>query len=62
VPITGGKGSIVGTFFGVMLLGTISNALNILNVGPYAQEIAQGALILFAIAISALRMRFGAQR
>ena len=62
VPITGGKGSIVGTFFGVMLLGTIANALNILNVGPYAQEIAQGALILFAIAISALRMRFGAQR
>jgi len=62
VPITGGKGSIVGTFFGVMLLGTISNALNILNVGPYAQEIAQGALILFAIAISALRVRFGAQR
>ena len=62
VPITGGKGSIVGTFFGVMLLGTIANALNILNVGPYAQEIAQGALILFAIAISALRMRFAAQR
>lgn len=62
VPITGGKGSIVGTFFGVLLLGVIANALNILNVSPYAQEIAQGALILFAVAISALRMRFGATR
>jgi len=62
VPITGGKGSVVGTFFGVLLLGTIANALNMLNVGPYAQQIAQGVLILFAIAISALRVRFGAQR
>ena len=62
VPITGGKGSVVGTFFGVLLLGTIANALNMLNVGPYAQQIAQGVLILFAIAISALRIRFGAQR
>lgn len=62
VPITGGKGSIVGTFFGVLLLGVIANALNILNVSPYAQQIAQGALILFAVAISALRVRFGATR
>jgi ribose transport system permease protein len=62
VPITGGKGSVLGTFFGVLLLGVIANALNILNVSPYAQDIAQGALILFAIAISALRMRLGATR
>ena len=60
VPITGGKGSVVGTFFGVFLLGVIANALNILNVSPYTQQIAQGALILVALAISALRMRFGA--
>lgn len=62
VPITGGKGSVVGTFFGVLLLGVIGNALNILNVSPYTQEIAQGALILFAVAISALRVRFGSTR
>jgi len=62
VPITGGKGSIIGTFFGVLLLGVIANALNILNVSPYAQQIAQGALILFAVAISALRIRFGSTR
>ena len=62
VPITGGKGSVVGTFFGVLLLGVIANALNILNVSPYAQQIAQGALILFALAISALRVRFGSAR
>lgn len=58
-PITGGSGSVVGTFFGVLLLGTISNALNILNVSPYSQEIAEGALIIFAVAISALRTRLG---
>jgi len=62
VPISGGKGSLIGTFFGVLLLGVIGNALNILNVSPYIQQIAQGALILFAVAISALRLRLGDRR
>lgn len=62
VPITGGNGSVIGTFFGVLLLGVIANALNILNVSPYTPEIAQGALILFAIAISAIRIHLGGRQ
>ena len=42
-PINGGKGNIVGTFFGVLLMGLISNVLNILGVNSYLQEIASGA-------------------
>jgi len=61
-PITGGRGSVIGTFFGVLLLGTIANSLNILNVSPYIQAIAQGSLILLAIAISALRVRLGGRQ
>jgi ribose transport system permease protein len=60
VPITGGRGSVVGTFFGVLLMGTISNVLNILNVSPYYQQMAYGGLIVLAVAISALRTRLGA--
>lgn len=56
VPINGGKGNIVGTFFGVLLMGLISNVLNILGVNSYLQEIASGALIIIALGISALRM------
>jgi ribose transport system permease protein len=62
VPITGGRGSVVGTFFGVLLMGTISNVLNILNVSPYYQQMAYGGLIVLAVAISALRTRFGASQ
>jgi ribose transport system permease protein len=55
VPITGGKGSVVGTFFGVLLLGVVRNVLNILQVDPYYQDMAFGGLIILAVAISALR-------
>jgi ribose/xylose/arabinose/galactoside ABC-type transport system permease subunit len=44
------------------LLGTIANALNVLNVSPYYQQIAVGSLIIVAVAFSALRLRLGATR
>lgn len=56
-PISGGQGSVVGTFFGVLLLGLISNVLNILGVNPYLQEIASGVIIILSLGISALRFR-----
>ena len=54
-PINGGKGNIIGTFFGVLLMGLISNVLNILGVNSYLQEIASGALIIISLGISAIR-------
>jgi ribose transport system permease protein len=57
VPIIGGKGNVVGTFLGVLLLGVISNSLNILRVDPFLQEISFGVLILLALGISSLRLR-----
>ena len=55
VPITGGRGSIVGTFFGVLLIGVITNALNMLRVNPYFQEMAFGTLIILAVGVGALK-------
>lgn len=55
-PINGGKGNILGTFFGVLLMGLISNVLNILGVNSYLQEIASGALIIVSLGISAVRV------
>jgi ribose transport system permease protein len=57
-PINGGRGKIVGTFFGVLLMGLISNALNMLHVNPFLQRIATGSIIILAIAISSLRTKF----
>lgn len=59
VPITGGRGGVVGTFFGVLLLGVISNMLNLMRVDPFLQDIAYGGLIVLAIGVSWLRTKVG---
>jgi ribose transport system permease protein len=52
-PMTGGKGKIIGTFFGILLMGVISNVLNMLQVNPYFQDITFGFLIIISLAVSA---------
>jgi ribose/xylose/arabinose/galactoside ABC-type transport system permease subunit len=49
--MSGGKGNIWGAVFGVLVLGIISNALNILGVSPHYQYIISGLLIIFAVII-----------
>jgi ribose transport system permease protein len=56
-PLTGGKGKIIGTFFGVLLSGIISNALNMLQVNPYFQDVAIGALIIVSLAVGGISQR-----
>lgn len=55
--ITGGRGSIAGTVLGVALLGVISPALIFLGVSGYWGEAVQGAIILIAIGVEAVRVR-----
>jgi ribose transport system permease protein len=47
----GGRGSVVGTFFGTLIMVLIRNGLNLLNVGPYWQGSAIGAVIIIAVLI-----------
>ena len=47
--ITGGKGTVQGTFIGVILIGLISNALNLLNVPPVYQDVFKGGVIILAL-------------
>ncbi len=60
VSISGGRGTIVGTTLGVILLGVIGPALTFLGVSAYWERGIQGAIILVAVAIDALRGRSGA--
>ena len=55
--IVGGEGAVWRTLFGVMLLQLIGNGMNILNVAPFYQVAIQGLVILFAVALDALRQR-----
>lgn len=50
--LMGGKGSVLRTFFGVILLGIINNGLNILNVPVDQQLMVKGAVIIVALALS----------
>lgn len=47
--LSGGKGSISGTFLGVLILGVIQNGLSILNVPSYYQYILIGSIIIFSV-------------
>lgn len=45
----GGRGTVIGTLLGVLLLSLVQNGLNLLGVSPYAFQIVVGAIILIAI-------------
>jgi len=47
--ITGGRGTLVGTLIGVMMLGTIGTALTFLGINPFWERSIQGAIILAAL-------------
>lgn len=47
--LSGGVGTVRGTLAGVLLLGLISNLLNLYSVQAYYQQIFKGALIVFAV-------------
>jgi rhamnose transport system permease protein len=55
--IRGGQGTLMGTLLGVILLGAIGPALTFLGVSAYWERALQGAIILAAVAIDALRER-----
>ena len=56
--ITGGRGSATGTLLGVLLLGAIGPALTFLGVSAYWERAIQGAIILTAVAVDAVRPAF----
>lgn len=49
--LAGGRGRITGTLIGVLILGTISNGLNIMGISSFYQEIIKGLIILIAVLI-----------
>jgi len=47
--LSGGSGSVVGTFWGAVFIGVLNNGLNLAGIDPYMQRIALGAVILLAV-------------
>jgi ribose/xylose/arabinose/galactoside ABC-type transport system permease subunit len=53
----GGRGSVVGTFIGAMLIGVLRNGLNLTGVGSYVQQVVLGIVILLAVLLDQLKKR-----
>lgn len=47
--LSGGKGSIVNTLLGVLILGMIGNVMNLLDITSYLQQVIKGIIILLAV-------------
>ena len=47
----GGRGSVVGTFIGTLIIGVLANILNLTGVDPFVQQLFKGALIVVAVFI-----------
>ena len=55
--MAGGKGTLVGTLIGVVLLRTLDNGLIQLNVSSFFQDVARGVVLLLTVGIDQLRLR-----
>lgn len=53
----GGRGSVLGTFIGAMLIGVLRNGLNLTGVGSYVQQVVLGVVILLAVLLDQLKKR-----
>jgi ribose/xylose/arabinose/galactoside ABC-type transport system permease subunit len=58
----GGRGSIVGTVIGALIMGVLQNGLNLMGVSSYYQQIAIGAVLVFAVWLDRLNRGEGRRR
>lgn len=49
--LSGGRGGIIGTLIGALIIGVLDNVLNLTNVSPFYQSIVKGLVILSAVVI-----------
>lgn len=55
--LAGGRGGVLGTFLGVLLVTMLNNLLNFVNVSSYYQWVIQGLIIIIAVGIHTSRRR-----
>ncbi|HUL10011.1 MAG TPA: ABC transporter permease [Candidatus Acidoferrum sp.] len=58
----GGRGTVLGVFGGVIVMGLISNGLNLNNVSVFWQQILIGAIIVLAVFLDVIRREVGTRK
>lgn len=57
IAMTGGTGTMFGTFLGLLVLLTLNNGLLVLGVTTYWQNVAKGVVLVFALALDFYRTK-----
>jgi ribose transport system permease protein len=55
LSLTGGKGSIINTLFGVVLLAVIANGMSLLSISSYYQMLFKGVILIFAVFMDSVK-------
>ena len=55
--LSGGRGSIIGTVIGALIIGVLNNGLVLLDVSPFWQQVIKGLVILLAVIIDRFSSR-----
>ena len=55
MALTGGKGTIFGTFLGCMVLSVLQNGMTMMSVGTYWQDIIIGFVLIFSVSVDAVK-------
>lgn len=55
--LAGGRGSVLGTVLGALIIGVLNNGLVLLNVSPFWQQVIKGLVILLAVVIDKLNAK-----
>jgi rhamnose transport system permease protein len=57
VSMSGGRGTIVGTFLGALILAIVAKALPLVNVPSIAQNTVKGVIILVVVIVNVVSQR-----
>lgn len=55
--LSGGRGSVMGTVLGCLIIGVLNNGLFLLNVSPFWQQVIKGVVILLAVALDKMNAK-----
>jgi len=56
--MSGGKGSLTGTFLGACIMGVLTNGLLLIGLGDFARQMVTGLVIVFAVILDTYRSKW----
>jgi L-arabinose transport system permease protein len=57
VSLMGGRATISGVLVGVLIMGTVQNAMSLMNIDAFYQYLVRGAILLVAVLVDQLKNR-----